>query len=242
MSLTLSVAITLLMLLGFLGLAGKLPEKPRFKGEAVMVDLPPDKDSADVTESASKPAARKPAAAALPPRPAPIVPPPPIAKAEPKSYILLTKQEYENFDLSAPSNVPGRGTIGTHATVSAPDSRPIGTAPDGQPLYEAQWYRHPTDTEMGMYVKSMPPGGGSGLIACKTVARYHVDDCVELGSFPPGSHLASAVRQAAWQFLVRPPRLGGKELVGTWVRIRIDYMVHKEDAPAPSETANASEE
>ena len=51
-SLTLSVAITLLMLLGFLGLAGKLPEKPRFKGEAVMVDLPPEKESADVTESA----------------------------------------------------------------------------------------------------------------------------------------------------------------------------------------------
>ncbi len=53
------------------------------------------------------------------------------------------------------------------------------------------------------------------MIACRTVARYRVSDCVEVGSGPPG---------AAWQFQVRPPRKGGKELVGSWVRIRIDYI------------------
>jgi protein TonB len=157
----------------------------------------------------------------------PIVPPPLIAKAEPKTYILLTKEEYETFDLSKPGPSrlgPANATQLASASAGGGDSRAVGTAPDGQPLYDAQWYRHPTDAQMGMYLpKQMPSGGGWGLIACKTVARYHVDDCVELGSYPAGSHLASAVRQAAWQFLVRPPRRGGQELVGTWVRIRIDY-------------------
>jgi protein TonB len=105
------------------------------------------------------------------------------------------------------------------------DSERVGTAPNGQPLYAAEWYREPTNQELSTYLPPrMPDGGGWGLVACKTIARYHVDDCVELGNSPPGSHLASAVRQAAWQFLVRPPRKGGREMVGEWVRIRIDYL------------------
>jgi protein TonB len=62
-------------------------------------------------------------------------------------------------------------------------------------------------------------------VECRTIPNDRVDDCIELENYPSGSHLASAVRQAAWQFRVRPPRKGGKPLVGSWVRIRIDYSV-----------------
>ena len=106
------------------------------------------------------------------------------------------------------------------------DSEQVGTGPNGEPLYAAEWYREPTNAQLGAYLpKTMPEGGGWGMVACRTAPRFRVEDCVELGQGPPGSHLAGAVRQAAWQFLVRPPRVGGKSLVGTWVRIRIDYTV-----------------
>ena len=54
------------------------------------------------------------------------------------------------------------------------------------------------------------------------MAEFRVDDCVALGE-SRGSQMARAVLAAAWQFRVRPPRVGGKFLVGEWVRIRIEW-------------------
>ena len=114
------------------------------------------------------------------------------------------------------SNVPKAGAGG------AGDSEVVGKGPNGEALYAAEWARHPTDAELAGYMPRNAPEG-YGLIACKTVPGDRVEDCIELDQKPAGSHLASAVRQAAWQFRVRPPRKGGRPLIGSWVRIRIDY-------------------
>jgi len=106
---------------------------------------------------------------------------------------------------------------------SAGDSEAVGHGPNGEVLYAAEWARRPTSAELGGYLPSNAPDG-YGLIACKTVAGNRVDDCIALDQFPRGSHLAGAVLNAAWQFRVKPPRKGGRPLVGSWVQIRIDYI------------------
>ena len=102
------------------------------------------------------------------------------------------------------------------------DSARVGTAPNGEPLYAARWYREPYDDELRGYL-STATGPGWGLIACRTAPDFRVEDCVGLEEYPRGSLINRAVLAAAWQFKVRPPRLGGRSLVGAWVRIRIDY-------------------
>lgn len=102
------------------------------------------------------------------------------------------------------------------------DSERVGTAPNGEALYAAAWYREPSDDELRGYL-STASGPGWGLIACRTAPDYRVEDCVGLDEYPNGSQINRAVLAAAWQFKVRPPRVGGKSLVGSWVRIRIDY-------------------
>ena len=102
------------------------------------------------------------------------------------------------------------------------DSAVVGTAPDGSPLYAARWYREPTDQELSGYL-STASSTGWGLIACRTAPGWRVEDCRIIDEWPQGSGIARATQAAAWQFQVRPPRVGGTYQTGTWVRIRIDY-------------------
>jgi len=107
---------------------------------------------------------------------------------------------------------------------SSGDSERVGTAPNGEPLYAARWYREPGEEIRG-YLSAASPGWG--LIACRTVPNYFVTDCVPLGE-TPGSMLGRSMLAMSGQFRVRPPRLGGKVLVGAWVRIRFDYTVRRQ--------------
>ena len=119
---------------------------------------------------------------------------------------------------------PDRPPYGPPDTRSAAsrDTERVGTAPNGEPLYAAEWYREPDDDMLRAYL-STARGPGSGLIACRTAPDYRVEDCVALGEYPEGSQISRSVLAAAWEFRVRPPRLGGRPLIGSWVRIRIDY-------------------
>jgi protein TonB len=136
-----------------------------------------------------------------PPNPVALAPPPAAPPAAPKpSY--------------GPPDLRPKGP---------PDSERVeGSGPNGEPLYAAQWYREPYDDELSGYL-STARGPGWGLIACKTVPNYRVEDCIIVGEYPPGSGIANSVHAAAWQFRVRPPRIGGRDRYGEWVRIRIDY-------------------
>lgn len=142
----------------------------------------------------------------------------------------MTRAEFAAADLARQparesGGAPDAGTEAAGGGAAPGDSAVAGRAPNGEPLYAAEWYRHPTSTELRAYLPARARQSGWGLIACRTVSGYRVEDCQELGESPRGSGLAGAVRQAAWQFRVRPPRKGGKDLVGAWVSIRIDYEI-----------------
>lgn len=188
--------------------ASSEPEQPPAPSE----DKPPE------PKKAERPAPQSPALKKAQDKP----------QTEPASrpMISLSPDEMASADISpgpprpaAPSapkmGPPDMGTPGDTPRVG-------GAGPNGEPLYAAAWYREPYDDELRGYL-STATGPGWGLIACRTVPDFRVEDCVAVDEYPSGSNIARAVLAAAWQFRVRPPRVGGRSKVGEWVRIRIDY-------------------
>lgn len=219
LGLALAINLGLLAILMTLGI---IPTPGRKTSDGIVVDMIPRGDNsaqeAKAEPNQPKKAPKQMAAASKPvPKPPPIIlPSKPAVSAAPTPWMV----EMSSNEMAAGniSNLP-------HAeSGSAGDSEAIGHAPNGDLMYKAEWAREPTNAELNGYLPKNA-ASGSGLIACKTVANNRVDDCIELGSYPAGSHLASAARQAAWQFHVRPPRKNGKSLIGSWVRIRIDYDI-----------------
>ena len=218
--LALAVAVNAGLVIVLWGM-GKFAPEVKKASQALVVDLIPESHSAAApaeTRVAQKPVAHskarpliKPPPIILPAKPTIAVPPAPPEKPSP--WVEMSKDELAAADIS---NLPKTGSG------SAGDSEIVGKGPHGEVLYAAEWARHPTDAELGGYLPHNAPDG-FGLIACRTIPGDRVDDCIELDQQPRGSHLASAVRQAAWQFRIRPPRKNGVPLVGSWVSIRIDY-------------------
>ena len=239
-----ALLIEALLLLAFLSLGP--PEQPGKKEdrlttvsldpyevpeEAPEPSSPEPEQKAEEQPSPEQPATEEPPpptpADPQPPRP---VQPPPVPIARPViPEPLQQPSQVTTPQPPAKPAPPARRAYGppdTGSPTASSDTERVGTAPNGEPLYAAAWYRKPKPEQLRGYL-STASGPGWGLIACRTVADYRVEDCVGLDEYPQGSQINRAVLAAAWEFRVRPPFLGGRPLVGSWVRIRIDYGLER---------------
>jgi hypothetical protein len=213
----LTLAAELLFLLILLELNPDLPSKISSRPPAITLDLSPQSPA---TRTRAPRRTTKATAQPQAANPKPTVQPKP-PKLPPSPLIPLSKSEMAASDISnLGSRAPGAaaGSGDSQAAVGP------GEGPGGAHLYKAEWYREPTNGELAYYLPKTGVDRGSwAQIGCKTVEHYHVENCILLGESPMGSGLARAIRLASWQFLVRPPHVDGKPLVGSWVRIRIDF-------------------
>lgn len=211
-SIALALAIELLLALLVLGLGTATVIPMRDAGGPVMINIGPEQQDQAAAQPKARAQRTRPtahAAPVLPPHPIPTAPSVPPASLVPMSSDEMAAADISKLGSNAPGGAPG-------------DSKAVGTGPNGVTLYAAEWARHPTSTELGGYLPPNPQDG-YGRVACKTVPDERVDDCIELESSPLSSRLARAVRLAAWQFRVRPPRRNGRPMIGEWVVIQIDY-------------------
>lgn len=233
-SIIITVIVHLLLFLLLITLSPPRTFIPMGGGHLISVSVAPDQNEASKAKSQSKAKAAtkqsKTTAAAAASKP---VPPPPVPNPNsPEVQVLkLTHDEMVGLDatLRSHTNNNGQQSADANSGDASGDSDKAGTGAHGEQLYAAEWYRHPTDAELGTYMPRNKIGWGE--VACRTVARYHVEDCYELDESPRGSQISRGVREAAWQFLVRPPRVGGRSMVGEWVRIRITLYDRESDKP-----------
>ncbi len=224
-SFALAVGVQLLIIWVLFHLGTRQPkpsEEPPLSTFALDADRPAARAAATRTatrRATTRSSSSRAAAAVPPPRP---TPPVPTNQPQAQWPTMLS----DSFDLaSVPkgsrSGDEGRGDAdakGDSATAYGP-----GAGPGGQRMYDADWQREPSSSEIDGYLRAAAPPDSWALIACKTADDYRVEDCRVLGESPVGSGLGRAMREAAWQFRILPPRLGGKKLLGVWVRIRISW-------------------
>lgn len=224
LSLLAAIAINILLLLLLLNLSPTIEGRPDGHNQGITFSLADSRNNAAERTRTVKTTRSRAKARATPTSNARAMPPPlvPVRSGALANIINLSHDEFAIADI-AKMPAPAQGEAGGNAG-AAGDSAPAGSGPHGEPLYAAEWYREPRQSELDFYLpKTGIPAGSWAEIACQTIARFHVDNCVALADSPPGSRLARAIEAAGWQFLVRPPRVGGRSMVGAWVRIRIDF-------------------
>ena len=219
----LTLLVELLLILILLTIAPRIAGRPADNGALKTFQVSPPGPAKSAEKSPEKKAKKKAAAAAAKPVP-PTAPPVPTAKPLQKipGLLVLSEEDFAKSDIAKLRGKAEAEDNGTTAGDSVAAYGP-GQGPNGQPLYNAEWYREPTQAELAFYI---PKGfhTGAALIACQTAPNYRVENCRSLGESPPGTGLARGMREAAWQFRVLPPRKGGKQLIGSWVRIEISFF------------------
>lgn len=236
----LAVALEALLILALLTLGRGASRDEPVDVAMVSFDARPDEEESPSPEaseqpepSEAKPAALQPpvfAEAPVPPREPPAAEVKPVPT--PPALIPLSRDQMARADISGkkagPAGPANKGPMGPPDRGFPGDSERVGGGgPNGEPLYAASWYREPYPEELRGYL-STASGPGWSMINCRTVTDFRVDDCVLEAEYPRGSQIGRAVLAAAWQFRVRPPRVGGRSKVGEWVRIRIDYNLIRE--------------
>ncbi len=235
-ALLIALAIELLLLALLLFFVPPLPGRKQgnslnvFGIDASKGEESPDKKPAEKQRKKSAPtqkAQAQPQTQPPPPVPQPVESPVPVG---PPTFVKLSRNDYQQGDIAkVPSRAPADATDGATADAGGggggSNDTPVAgrKGRHGETLYVAEWYREPRNAELNPYInQNRARFPGFGLVACRTVARYKVEDCYELDE-TRGTGFAGSVRQAAFQFLVRPPRVNDKIMVGAWVVIRIDY-------------------
>lgn len=216
------VAMLVLVLIRMGAWSGRLPGDGKALSTFDVAPPGPKAAPADRQTEKTKATPRK----AQPPRaapPPPQLPPPPL---ELPGVMNLSRADFAASNIGKIAKATAEpGDAAEHTgggDGGGPDSGG-GGGPNGERLYNAEWVREPTRAELVTYLPQRAQTGW-GMIACRTIERNRVEDCREIGE-SPGSGIARGLRQASWQFLVRPPRVNGKPMIGAWVRIKFDLVV-----------------
>lgn len=209
--------VGIIHLLGFLLLLSLAPN--------VLRRVAPELKSFPLLSISEEPAPKVAATSSAPRRQVKVTPPTPPTTPEvpklPSNIIWMTSEQFRATDISKFAPREAKDASGTGGAATA-EAQGAGEGPGGQKLYPADWYREPTLAEIAFYQKDKRQAGW-GVIACRSAPQFRVEDCQEIAEFPKGSGLASAMRQASWQFRVRPPMIGGKPQFGAWIKITFDY-------------------